>query len=100
MTLPVSNSRVSGRPALQWQRLVVQHCPDGRPGGLLRNAMMGEEIVTFGHDEIDILEKLQPLVMVRIGDAHAGADHFKHIDDLEWPIALMGAQLAVIDVID
>ncbi len=60
---------------------------------------MGEEIATFRHHEGDILEELQPLVLVLIGNAHAGADHLKYIEDLERPIALMGAQLAVIDVV-
>ena len=49
---------------------------------------------------IDVLGQLQHLVVIGIGDAHAGADQLQDVEHLEGPVALMRAQLAVIDVID
>ena len=38
--------------------------------------------------------------MVVVVQAHAGADDVENIDDTERPVALVRAQLAMVDVID
>ena len=62
--------------------------------------MPGEQIPAFGDDEVDVLQDFELLVFIRIGDAHAGADHLEEIDDDERPVAFVGAKLAVIGVVD
>jgi GGDEF domain-containing protein len=88
------------RVAPQGQRLVFKHRRDSHTRCLLANAVMGEELAGIRNDEIDVLKKLQPLIVIRVAEAHAGANHFQEVENLKRPVALMGAQLAMIHVID
>src|SRR5580658_6792321 len=66
--------RVSRPLALQGQWLVRQHCHNRRASGGYGNPVMVEQIAALGNDEVHVLHLLQPLVMVRMAEAHAGAD--------------------------
>ena len=61
---------------------------------------MRGQIGGVGQDRVDILLDLEPFVLVVVLEAHAGANDFKGVENLERPVALVGTKLAVIGVID
>src|ERR1700733_14629157 len=66
--------------ARERERVVFQHRLDGSPRGIVADAVMGEEVAAFARDQVHVLQDLEPLVVVGIGDAHARAHHLQKID--------------------
>ena len=62
--------------------------------------MCRHHVAALGQDQIGILGDLELFVAIMLGEPHAGADDFQDIEDLERPIALVCAELAVIRMID
>src|SRR5580704_779223 len=95
------STRVPRLAAPERQRLLGEHrLGDDRPRGGGIDPVLREQIAAIGHDGVGVLHDLQTLEMVRVADAHAGADDLQHVHDPERPVALVRAQLAMIRVID
>ena len=60
----------------------------------------GDQIAALAHDEIGILGDFELLVAVVAMEAHALADDLQNVDDAERLFAFVGAELAMIAVID
>ena len=85
----------------EWQRLLVQHRLNhdiARYGGI--DPIGRDHVPAVGYDGVGVLHDLEPLEMVVVVQAHAGADNVENIDDPERPVALMRAQFPMIDVVD
>jgi len=82
------------------QRLVIEHGLDGKPCGRRVEAVLRYEVGAVGQDGVDALLELEPLVVVLVPQPHAGADDLQHVDDDERPVALMGAELAMVGVVN
>ena len=59
-----------------------------------------DQIAAVCHDLVGILHNFKLLVAIVPMQPHAFANDFKDIQDLEWPIALMRAQFAMIGMIN
>ena len=62
--------------------------------------MLFDQRAAFRDDHVGVLHDLQLLEAVGLVQPHAVADNLQNIDDMERPVALVGAQFAVIGVID
>ena len=64
------------------------------------DSMLGNQVTASRDDEVSVLHHLQLFEAIGAVQPHAFADDLEDIDDSEWPIALMGAQFAMIGMID
>jgi len=62
--------------------------------------MLARKLLAVRCDRVDVLHHLEPLVAIVAAKPHALADDLQHIHDAELIVALMGAQVAVIEMID
>ena len=88
------------RAALQGKRLVAKQHLDHhvtRIAGVKR--VLCDQVATVSDDLVGVLHDLELLVAIVPMQPHAFADHFKDIDDAEWPVALVRAQFAMIGMI-
>ena len=92
---------LQARAALQGQRLVAQqHLDDNVASIASVKRVLCDQVAAFRDDLVGILHDLELLVAVVLMQPHALADDFEDIDDTEWPVALVRAQLAMIGMID
>ena len=89
------------RVALQGKGLVAEHRLDYDAAsrfGVYR--VSRDKVAAFGNDLIGILHNLELFKAVILVQPHTLADDFEDVDDTEWPVALVRAQLAMIGMID
>src|ERR1051325_10985371 len=77
----------------QRRRLLGEHRLDRLARRILLDVVLRQQIARLRHDQLDVLQLLEPLEAVLLGEPHALADDLEHIDDAERVIALMRAQL-------
>lgn len=87
-------------PAPQRRRLLVEHRLDRGPRRFAVEAVLGDEIGAIGEDGVGVLHQLQPLEAVFVVQAHAQAHDLVQIQNLERKVALVGAEFAVIGVVE
>jgi hypothetical protein len=86
---------------LQRQRLVLQHpIDDDLAGGLGIETMLRHEIAAVRDDSVGILHHFEMLVLILAMYSHAFADDIQEVDNTEWPVAFVGAKLAMIGVVN
>src|SRR5215207_7289641 len=62
--------------------------------------MLRDQVAAFEHDLVSILYNLELLVTILLMEPHTLADHFEHVNYMEWPVAFVSAQFAMIGMID
>ena len=88
------------RRAPQRRRLLIEHRLDRRPRRCAVEAVALHQVLAIGEDGVGVLHQLQPLEAVFVVQAHAQADDLVQIENLERKVALVGAELAVVGVVE
>ena len=80
---------------------VAHRASSGSPPASLRGrGRVAPPILAIGENCVGVLHQLQPLEAVFVVQAHARADDFVQIENLERKVALVGAELAVVGVVE
>ena len=87
---PVAHQASSGSPPASWVEAV--RCAV--------EAVAFHKVLAIGKDGVGVLHQLQPLEAVFVVQAHAQADDLVQIENLERKVALVGAELAVVGVVE
>ncbi len=96
----VSRRLMQRNPTPQRHRLLIEHRLDRGPRRFAVEAVALHEVLAVGEDQVGVLHQLQPLEGVFVVQPHAQADHFVQIQNLERKVALVGAELAVVGVVE